>query len=267
MRLPRGLRWWELLPEVTVGAVLGFFVLTETSAVTSSLRSTKAILLMTAVGVIWAVARFVLVRFTRWPLLRLGAFAVAGFGVLAVVVFPAYDNTTVVETLPLEAGLAPSDPPTPLTAGPSSTVSPVPPVTSAPTAPTTTTTATTTTAATTTAATAAAAPGPVALRSSPLHGIDHRAEGTAVIYRQPDGSGLVGLEDIDIQPGPDYHVYVVAGADREDPDGGVRLDNLRGNKGTQYYAVPPDTDVTTGQWTVLVWCQFFAVPVAGATPI
>ena len=84
------------------------------------------------------------------------------------------------------------------------------------------------------------------MRSSAIHGIDHRASGTAVIYRQPDGSLVVGLEDIDIQPGPDYDVYVVPGADREDTDGGIRLDDLRGNKGTQYYPVPTGTDVATG---------------------
>ena len=107
---------------------------------------------------------------------------------------------------------------------------------------------------------------PVVLRSSAIQGIDHRARGTAVVYRQPDGSLLVGLEDIDIQPGPDYDVYVVPGADRDDTDGGVRLDDLRGNKGTQYYPVPNGLDVATGAWTVLVWCQTFDVPVAGATP-
>ena len=87
-----------------------------------------------------------------------------------------------------------------------------------------------------------------------------------MIYRLPDGSLVVGLEDINIQPGPDYDVYVVPGAEREDTDDGIRLEDLRGNRGTQYYPVPPGTDVATGGWTVLVWCQTFDVPVAGATP-
>jgi hypothetical protein len=47
----------------------------------------------------------------------------------------------------------------------------------------------------------------------------------------------------------------------------VRLDDLRGNKGTQYYEVPAGTDVAAGEWTTLVWCQTFDVPVAGATPV
>ena len=97
-------------------------------------------------------------------------------------------------------------------------------------------------------------------------GIDHRAAGTVAIYAAPDGRHVVGLEDFDIQPGPDYDVYVVPGSAREDRDGGVRLDDLRGNQGTQYYDVPAGIDVGRGEWTVLIWCQTFGVPVANATP-
>jgi len=98
-------------------------------------------------------------------------------------------------------------------------------------------------------------------------GIDHRASGTVSIYRAPDGTHIVGLEMFDIQPGPNYDVYVVPGADRADRDGGARLDDLRGNRGTQYYRVPPGIDVGDGEWTVLIWCQTFGVPVANATPV
>jgi hypothetical protein len=87
-----------------------------------------------------------------------------------------------------------------------------------------------------------------------------------VIYRQPDGRSVVGLEDIDIQPGPDYDLYVVPGADRKDTKGGIRLGDLRGNRGTQFYDVPAGVNLEDGPWTVLVWCQTFAVPVANATP-
>jgi hypothetical protein len=97
-------------------------------------------------------------------------------------------------------------------------------------------------------------------------GIDHRAAGTVSIYRTPDGRHVVGLEAFDIQPGPDYDVYVVPGPDRDDHDGGTRLDDLRGNQGTQYYEVPAGIDIGHGEWTVLIWCQTFGVPVANATP-
>ncbi|MEO7572192.1 MAG: hypothetical protein ABIX10_07125, partial [Acidimicrobiales bacterium] len=110
---------------------------------------------------------------------------------------PAYDNTTVVEALPV----ADVDPP------PAADTTPSMPTVTSP-APTPAEDTTTTASPTTTVP-----PEPVAVRSSPLHGIDHRASGSAVVYRQPDGSQVVGLEDIDIQPGPDYDVYVVPGAD------------------------------------------------------
>ena len=87
-----------------------------------------------------------------------------------------------------------------------------------------------------------------------------------MIYRQPDGRYVIGLEDIDIQPGPDYDLYIVPGDNRQDTKGGIRLGDLRGNKGTQFYEVPAGVDLEAGPWTVLVWCQTFAVPVANATP-
>src|SRR5690349_10581342 len=71
---------------------------------------------------------------------------------------------------------------------------------------------------------------------------DHDATGTASIYRRGDGSAVVALEDIDIEPGPDYRVFVVRGPDGESPGDGTELDGLRGNQGTQYYEVRSDID-------------------------
>jgi hypothetical protein len=104
------------------------------------------------------------------------------------------------------------------------------------------------------------------VRTAMLVGIDHRAAGTAALYRAADGRHVVGLEDIDIQPGPDYDVYLVPGRDQRTPDAGVRLDDLRGNQGTQYYEVPGDAIKGDDPWTVLVWCEVFDVPIANATP-
>jgi hypothetical protein len=108
---------------------------------------------------------------------------------------------------------------------------------------------------------------PTAIASGPLRGIDHDATGTAVLYERADGTTFVGLESIDVEPGPDYKVYVVPGTNQDRPgDGGVFLDDLRGNQGTQYYEVPTGTDLSDGDWTVLIWCRAFAVPIANATP-
>jgi hypothetical protein len=106
-----------------------------------------------------------------------------------------------------------------------------------------------------------------AVRTGTFTGIDHRATGTVSIYQGSDGRFVVGLEAFDIQPGPNYDVYVVPGTGREDTDGGVRLDDLRGNRGTQFYDVPAEVDVGAGPWTVLIWCHTFGVPVAQSTPV
>jgi hypothetical protein len=148
-------------------------------------------------------------------------------------VLPAYDDTTVVESFP-EVAAQPAPPPS--TAPGASTTTTSPPA------------------------------APVVLGTGMLEGIDHRAMGTVRLYEQPDGSHVVGLEDIDVQPGPDYDVYVVPGTDREQLDGATRLDDLRGNQGTQFYDVA-GADLTAGAWTVLIWCETFDVPIANATPV
>ena len=255
MRLPWGVQWWELAPEVVLAAVLTGFLATETSAATSAFESGTAVSLMAATVVAWVAGRVVLVRFAPWPALRLAVFAAAALAVVAVVVLPAYDDTTVVETLAVrpEAPTAPS------------TTAAVAPSATAPPAPVDVPPATTAAAAVTAPTPPPTASAPVALRSSALRGIDHRASGTAVLYRQPDGSFVVGLEGIDIQPGPDYDLYVVPGPGQEQPGGGAALGDLRGNKGTQYYDVPAGADVGSGPWTVLVWCETFDVPIANAS--
>src|SRR5205814_7397738 len=117
-----------------------------------------------------------------------------------------------------------------------------------------------------TAATTTAPPQePVKVSTGELRGIDHDASGTASIYRLAGGTYVVALEGIDIEPGPDYRVYVVLGADRERPGDGTELAGLKGNQGTQYYEVPRDVGDPGAGWTVLVWCRAFGVPVANAT--
>jgi hypothetical protein len=97
-----------------------------------------------------------------------------------------------------------------------------------------------------------------------LAGIDHRASGEVLLLRREDGSRVVRVERLDVEPGPDYQVYVVPGADQHKPSDGVHLDQLRGNRGNQNYDVPADFRPTTPV-TGLIWCRAFAVPVANAT--
>jgi len=235
-------RWYEFAPEVVLTAGLTIFLIDEPDAATSAFKSSRAWLLMTLSGVGWLAARAVTAWLVPWRLAKLSAFSLGAAAILAVVVLPAYDNDTVVETLPTTS---------PPTTAASPTAKP-PEVSAGEAAPVTT---------------AEVPASPTRVRLGQFRGIDHRASGTVAIYRHADGRYVVGLEDFDIQPGPDYDLYVVPGADREKRDAGTRLDDLRGNRGTQYYDVPSGIDLTTGSWSVLVWCQTFGVPVANATPV
>ena len=63
----------------------------------------------------------------------------------------------------------------------------------------------------------AAAPGPVTVSRAALAGIHHRASGATVLLQLADGSRVIRLEKLDVEPGPDYFVFVVPGTDRSDP--------------------------------------------------
>jgi hypothetical protein len=107
------------------------------------------------------------------------------------------------------------------------------------------------------------APGsiPAAERRAELRGLGgHSAKGSVVLHRLVDGTHVVQFESVEIEGTPTPRVYVVPGAGRDRP-GGTKLGNLKAERGTFHYTVsPPD-----GTFTVLVWCERFAVPIAGAT--
>ena len=110
---------------------------------------------------------------------------------------------------------------------------------------------------------------PAAARATELgraavQGVDHAATGRALLLQDPTGPLVVRFESLDVEPGPDYHVYLVPGAERHAPDGATYLGRLRGNRGNQNYLVPSGTTARTPV-TVLVWCRAFGVPVAAAT--
>jgi hypothetical protein len=228
----RSARWYEFLPEVLLVGGLGLFAATEPHAALSAFGSSTALLLMAGVVVAWITVRMIFFVAGGWPVIRSVVFTGAALAILRVVVLPAYQDHTIVEDRPEFAAQVSASARGPLTSD-----LPVSHATS-----------------------------PVIVSTGAVHGVNHRASGTATVYRQPDGRFVVGLEDFDIQPGPAYALYVVRGADRRDHRDGTRIDALRGNKGTQYYDIPQGVAVADGQWTVLVWCEIFDVPVANATP-
>src|SRR3954470_2095847 len=92
-------RWYEFAPEVLLAAGLSFFAVTEPHAAVAGLKTSKTITLIVVVVLGWGVARAVSAVAVRWPFVRLALFGVAALAILKVVVLPAYDDKTVVETL------------------------------------------------------------------------------------------------------------------------------------------------------------------------
>ncbi|MBA2769003.1 MAG: DM13 domain-containing protein [Sporichthyaceae bacterium] len=94
--------------------------------------------------------------------------------------------------------------------------------------------------------------------------LDYRASGWARLIELATGDRIVRFENLDVQSGPDYVVYLVPRQGAEDPGDGAFLGRLKGNKGNQNYDVPAEADLR-GEQTVLIWCRSFAAPVAHAT--
>jgi hypothetical protein len=100
-------------------------------------------------------------------------------------------------------------------------------------------------------------------RNGVLTGIDHRATGTAAVYRLADGKRVVRFEQLDMQNGPDLFVYLVPRHGQRGPDGGVNLGRLKGNKGDHQYDLPAGTN-PDDFGGVFVWCRQFATAFAAA---
>jgi hypothetical protein len=223
------------IPQVLVFGGMLSMLIVHPNAFTSALHSTRALAVNGILLAGWLLLSLVIVprviRNAAWDAVILSGIAAVALFVLVV---PTLRDTKVVEEFPA-AVAEPTAPPSTL-AGAAPTTAPVP------TAPA----------------------EPVKVSTGELRGIDHDARGAASIYRRSDGTAVVALEGIDIEPGPDYRVLVVRGEDRRSPGDGPELDALRGNRGTQYYEVPSGTSPGPG-WTVLVWCRAFGVPVANST--
>jgi hypothetical protein len=68
----------------------------------------------------------------------------------------------------------------------------------------------------------------------------------------------------DVSNGPGIELWIIPRAGAESPDGGTKLAELPGNTGSFNAAIPADVD-TTGDVTVLLWCNPVATPMAHAT--
>lgn len=111
---------------------------------------------------------------------------------------------------------------------------------------------------------------PVRVKAGRFIQIDvlHGASGTATIYRLPDDSLVLRLEDFRSTNGPDLRVLISKAADPRTPQAlGVdyrELGRLKGNIGNQNYVIP--ADVRIGEFnSVVIYCDPFGVVFSTAT--
>lgn len=112
---------------------------------------------------------------------------------------------------------------------------------------------------------------PIKLRGGTFQGADslHQGSGDVGVYLLEDGSQILRFDNLDVTNGPDLHVILTpvrAAEGREDVmmSGYVDLGSLKGNRGSQNYDIPPGVDLSSGEWSVVIYCQPFHVIFATA---
>ncbi|MEU1254636.1 DM13 domain-containing protein [Streptomyces chartreusis] len=122
-----------------------------------------------------------------------------------------------------------------------------------------------------TSAPALTAPGPRTLAGGELISHEHATSGSVKLLRLADGSHVLRLEDLDTSNGPDLRVWLTDAPVKEgvggwrvfDDGAHISLGRLKGNKGSQNYAVPGDVDLSRYS-SVSIWCDRFDVSFGAA---
>lgn len=91
----------------------------------------------------------------------------------------------------------------------------------------------------------------------------HKGSGQATIYRLPDASHILRLENLNVTNGPDLHVILTphqnpASSNEVRVRGYVNLGKLKGNIGNQNYGIPVEVDINA-QKSVVIYCKAFHV--------
>ena len=113
---------------------------------------------------------------------------------------------------------------------------------------------------------------PVRLAAGSFVSHEHATRGRAIVLQLPDGSRVLRLEALDTSNGPDLHVWLSDRPVVERPSGWtvfddgayVDLGRLKGNRGSQNYAIPAGVDLASLS-SVSVWCARFRVSFGAAS--
>ena len=110
---------------------------------------------------------------------------------------------------------------------------------------------------------------PILYAAGSFSGADaaHTGSGTAKVYRLPDSSHIVRLEDFQVTNGPALIVALAAHPDpleSEDVEKGyINIGNLKANTGNQNYKIPAEFDVLSFG-SIVIWCETFGVMFSAA---
>jgi len=112
---------------------------------------------------------------------------------------------------------------------------------------------------------------PATLATGEFISHEHGTAGTVRILELPDGSRVLRIENLDTDNGPDLKVWLTDAPVIDGPSGWfvfddgeyVDLGSLKGNKGSQNYAIPADVDLTD-LTSVTIWCDRFSVSFGAA---
>ena len=239
-----------LVPLLLVPAVALPLVVARPQLATAGLQSWRAFAVTAGVGLAGLLTLGVLWRRSR--VVALWSADLVVLALMAAVVWPVFRERTVVEAFPPVAAAPvvtalPSALPTPTSSRAPRRPPAVPVVTAAP------------------VATAPSSPSPSAVATrllvGGLHGIGHHAKGTVALYDVGEQLRL-RFEEVAIEGTPTPSVHLVQQGERS-PKGGIRLGGLKGEKGSFSYTAPAGFDPAAG-WSVLVWCDRYAVPIAAA---
>jgi len=113
-------------------------------------------------------------------------------------------------------------------------------------------------------ATAGGSPAPhlEVLRSGSFRSLEHATTGTAIVLRRPGARLILRLDRLVTSNGPDLRVYLSHISASSDPHayrtGFIDLGALKGNRGSQNYAIPAGTDLAAFK-SAVIWCRRFAV--------
>jgi len=91
----------------------------------------------------------------------------------------------------------------------------------------------------------------------------YSGSGRAAIYRLPDGSHVLRLEEFSVTNGPDLYVLLANHPDPATSDAlhsqtTVELERLKGNRGSQNYLIPASVDLAS-LGSVIIYCKAFSV--------